>query len=121
MTLQILPYDLTVCKIPKTEDFGKDKDFYFLGVTDEEISLVCRTVDVPRSAERREDGWKGMRIAGALDFSLTGILSKISTCLADAGIGIFAVSTFNTDYVMVKEKDLERAVDTLKENGYEVM
>lgn len=121
MTLQILPYDLTVCKLPNVVTPEKYRGFYFLGVTDEEISLVCRTDEVPSSASEREDGWRGMRISGKLDFSLTGILSKISTCLANAGIGIFAVSTFNTDYVMVKEKDLERAVDTLKENGYEVV
>jgi len=68
----------------------------------------------------REDGWKGFRIEGILDFSLIGILSKISAILADNKIGIFAVSTYNTDYILVKEGDLERAAQALSKAGYVV-
>jgi hypothetical protein len=66
----------------------------------------------------REDGWRAMRVVGTLDFSLTGILSGIATALADAKIGIFAVSTYDTDYILVKQENLDRAVEALKEAGY---
>ncbi|MCD7777598.1 MAG: ACT domain-containing protein, partial [Clostridiales bacterium] len=68
----------------------------------------------------RDDGWKGFRIQGVLDFSLIGILSKISAVLADTGIPIFAVSTYNTDYIFVKEENYQRALDKLKHFGYKI-
>ena len=76
---------------------------------------------MPTNVTHREDGWKGFRIQGVLDFSLIGILAKISTVLAENRIGIFVVSTFNTDYVMVKESDFERAMMALAQEGYTVV
>ncbi len=116
--LKVLPYDLTVCKTESVSDIDFSSDFFFAGKTDEEISLVCKTEDAPEKTAEREDGWRCFRIEGQLDFSLTGILSRISAVLADAGIGIFAVSTYNTDYVLVKARDLDRSVSSLKEAGY---
>ena len=120
MILKKLDYELTVCKVAAVTDADLSTDFYFLSKTDEEISLVCKTEDVPGHTTEREDGWRGFRIEGVLDFSLIGILSKISTLLAEAQIGIFAVSTFNTDYILVKEENFDRAMDVLKDAGYEV-
>ena len=110
MELKKLGYDLTVCKIEALTDMYMTTDFFFIGKTDEELSLVCRTADVPAEAIEREDGWKGFRIEGVLDFSLVGVLSRLSGILADNGIGIFAVSTFNTDYVLVKAENFEKAL-----------
>ena len=62
----------------------------------------------------------GYRIEGILDFSLIGILAKISTCLAENGIGIFAISTFNTDYILTKAENFEKAVKTLEAEGYKI-
>lgn len=121
MELLRLPYDLTVCKVADMTAVDLKRDFFFLGKTDEEISLVCRTADTPADTTEREDGWKGFRIQGVLDFSLIGILSKISTVLAENRIGIFAVSTYNTDYVLVKEENFERSINALKEAGYTVV
>lgn len=118
MELKCLQYDLTVCKISDISEIDLSNEFYFVGRTDEEISLVCRTEDVPAETIEREDGWKGFRIEGVLDFSLVGILSKISGILADNNIGIFAVSTFNTDYILVKSEDFEAAMDSLRAVGY---
>ena len=70
----------------------------FIGKTDEEKSLVCITSEVPENTIQRDDGWKAFCIHGVWDFSLIGILAKIATILADNGISIFAVSTYNTDY-----------------------
>ncbi|MBQ1896667.1 MAG: ACT domain-containing protein [Lachnospiraceae bacterium] len=121
MILKKLPYDLTVCKLSDISDIHKVSEFFFVGKTDEEISLVCRTEDTPSAAVAREDGWKAFRIEGELDFSLVGILSKISGILADNNIGLFAVSTYNTDYVLVKKENFDRAMAVLTTAGYEVV
>ncbi len=121
MEILSLPYALTVCKVRSAADIDLTKEFYFVGRTDEEISLVCLTEDAPAETLAREDGWRGFRIQGVLDFSLIGILSKISTILADSGIGIFAVSTYNTDYILVKGENFARAQSALKDAGYDVV
>ena len=121
MLLDKLEYDLTVCKVSTIEDIDMCTDFFFIGKTDEEISLVCKTEDTPARTTERDDGWKGFRIRGVLDFSLIGILSKISGILAENGIGIFAVSTFNTDYILVKAENFEKALSVLSAEGYEAI
>ena len=88
--------------------------------TDREISLVCETEDVPAGAVERVDGWKAFRVCGTLDFSLVGILSELSGILASNGIGLFAVSTYDTDYILVKEADLDRALAALAKAGDEI-
>ena len=85
------------------------------------IKQFCETNDVPENTIEREDGWRGFRIQGILDFSLIGILSKLSGILADNKIGIFAVSTFNTDYILVKDADFEKSLVVLLNAGYTVI
>ena len=114
MELKKLDYDLTVCKVSDVSDIDMNAEFYFIGKTDEEISLVCRTEDTPANTTECDNGWKGFRIQGVLDFSLIGILSKLSGILAEHKIGIFAVSTFNTDYILVKEENFEKALKVLE-------
>lgn len=121
MELQRLAYDFTVSKVASEKELITGKDFYFVGKTDEEISLVCITEDTPADTIEREDGWKAFRIQGVLDFSLIGILSRISTILADNKIGIFAVSTFNTDYILVKQENYEKALKVLAEAGFRII
>ncbi len=121
MKLKKIPYDLTVCKVAGPDDIDMNAVFYFVGRTDEEISLVCRTEDTPVRTIRRDDGWKGFRIEGVLDFSLIGILSEISGILAEQKIGIFAVSTYNTDYILVKEENFEKALSVLADRGYTIL
>lgn len=121
MELKRLPGRLTVCKVPSTAEIDIEKDFYFIGKTDEELSLVCRTEDTPVMTTDRDDGWRGFRIQGQLDFSLIGILSELSAILARNRIGIFAVSTYNTDYILVKEENFEKAMRVLAEAGYRVV
>lgn len=118
MELKKLELELTVCKVKSTEDLPLDTDFYFIGRTDEELSLVCETNHCPEHTIEREDGWRGFRIQGVLDFSLIGILSKLSGILAEQKIGIFAVSTFNTDYILVKKDNFVRAQQALTAAGY---
>ena len=121
MKIKPLIEDFSVCKLdsaPRRVDFGK---YYFIGSTDEEYSLVCETCRVPETAFVREDGWKAFRIQGTLEFSLIGILAKISAILAEAGIGIFVVSTFDTDYVLVKTQSFGKALKALEESGYDIL
>lgn len=120
MELKIIPNKLTVCKVKDIEDIDMSADLFFLGKTDEELSLVCKTDDVPLKTIERDDGWRGFRIQGVLDFSLIGILSKLSGILAEHKIGIFAVSTYNTDYILVKEENFERALTVLAAEGYTI-
>ena len=121
MTLKRLPFELTICKVSDPACLDLSKDFYFIGRTDEELSLVCRTSDVPPETAARDDGWRCFRIEGVLDFSLIGILSRISSVLAETGIGIFAVSTYNTDYILVKRENFEKAMEVLGSAGYTIL
>lgn len=121
MELKKLEHKLSVCKVADLAEINLAADLYFIGKTDEELSLVCRTEDVPEKTAERDDGWRGFRIQGILDFSLIGILSGISRILAENKIGIFAVSTYNTDYILVKEDNYERALSVLASAGYTIV
>lgn len=121
MELKQLDYQLTICKVSEISDINLQSDFYFIGKTDEELSLVCKTEDAPQNVIERDDGWRCFRIQGILDFSLIGILSKLSGILAEHKIGIFAVSTYNTDYILVKAENYDRAMDVLATEGYTVV
>ena len=121
MQIKKIEQDFTVCKVENYSQVDFENESCFVGKTDEEKSLVCMTGCVPGNVTDREDGWKAFRIQGVLDFSLIGILSKISTLLAENGIGIFAVSTYNTDYILTKEETFGRALAVLAAAGYEVV
>ena len=118
MELKMIEHNLTVCKVRDVSDIDITAEFFFIGKTDEELSLVCKTDDTPNETIERDDGWKGFRIQGTLDFSLIGVLSKLSGILADHKIGIFAVSTYNTDYILVKEENFDKALKVLAAEGY---
>ena len=120
MTIETINREFSVCKVDDLSRFDFTDEFYFIGKTDEEISLVCGSQSVPRNASACDDGWRAFRIQGVLDFSLVGVLSKLSALLAENGIGIFAVSTYNTDYIFTKAENFERAVAVLAADGYEV-
>ena len=121
MKLETLQPDLTVCKVPDFKDINTDGDFFFIAKTDRETSLVCPTEYAPLNCTERNDGWKGFRIKGSLDFSLIGVLSDISGVLTENGISIFAVSTYDTDYILVKKECFGRALDVLEKKGFETI
>ena len=120
MELKRIEHTFSVCKVKDYSLVDLDREFTFISRTDEENSLVCPTECAPCNTIEREDGWMAFRIQGILDFSLIGILSGISKILADNGIGIFAVSTFNTDYIFVKEENFQKALDLLTDSGHEI-
>ncbi len=94
-----------------------NETFFSLSRTDEEISLVCRS-EITLNAQKSEGGWSCLKVQGPLDFSLTGILAKISAALAQAEISIFALSTYNTDYILLKTARLPAARQALEKAGY---
>ena len=121
MKIRKIDHDFSVCKVKDFSDVDLMQEYCFVGKTDEECSLVCLTEHVPEQTLEREDGWRAFRIQGVLDFSLIGILSKISGLMAANGIGIFAISTYNTDYILTKKENYERALEVLAQAGYEIV
>ena len=116
--LEPLTPRFSVCKVIDYSGIDLKQPFCFTGATDEENSLVCPETLVPENTTERDDGWKGLRIVGTLEFSMIGILARISKILASNGIGIFAISTYNTDYIFTKEENFEKALTALSESGY---
>lgn len=121
MEIKRIHQDFTVCQVEDYSLVNWDAEYSFIGKTDEEKSLVCITREVPANAIQRDDGWMAFRIQGILDFSLIGILSKITTVLADNGIPIFAVSTYNTDYVLLKKEQYQKGMEVLQAAGYRIV
>ena len=120
MEIKRIHQDFTGCQVKDYSLVNLDSEYSFIGKTDEEKSLVCITSEVPENIIQRDDGWKAFCIQGVLDFSLIGILAKIATILADNGISIFAVSTYNTDYVLIKKENYQKALEVLQTTGYKI-
>lgn len=121
MEIKKIDHNFSVCQVEDYSLVNLNSEYSFIGTTDEEKSLVCITDEVPANVIQRDDGWKAFRIQGVLDFSLIGILAKIAAALADNGISIFAVSTYNTDYVLMKKENYQKALDVLKALGYMII
>ena len=120
LELKVIPRNFSVCQVADYSLVNWRSEFCFTGKTDEENSLVCLTNEVPSNVIQRDDGWRAFCIQGVLDFSLIGILAKISVILADNSIPIFALSTYDTDYVLIKEADFEHGLAVLMASGYEI-
>lgn len=118
MFLEWLESEFSVAKW-KCERMIVDLGIYcFWSRTDEELSLVCPTELLPKDVELHEDGWVGFRIKGQMDFTLVGILAEISRCLAEKGISIFAVSTYDTDYIFIKKRYIDLAQEVLEADNW---
>lgn len=122
MKLLLLPGRYAVCRLPGDAPppawaFGGP--FSSLTRTADEFSVVCREEDVPAGV-RHEPRWRCLRVAGTLDFALVGVLASLTVPLAEAGVSVFAVSTFDTDYLLVREPDLPRTLAALSAHGHEV-
>ncbi|MDO8599903.1 MAG: ACT domain-containing protein [bacterium] len=120
LTFTLLEDIFSICQLKpenKIPEWCTDCEFFSVTKSKEELSIVCLEESVP-SGIKVDKGWRALKIDGVLDFSLTGILAPIATILANSRISIFAISTFNTDYILVKEKDLENAITILEANNY---
>ena len=122
LNLVSLPELLTICKLSsrhKIPDWATQGRFWSITRTPDELSIVCFQADVPAGVERESD-WRGLKVLGPLKFSLTGVLAGLTIPLAEAGISIFAISTFETDYLLVKADKFSQAVAVLRQAGYTV-
>lgn len=120
MKIEKINRDFSVCQVKDYSLVNVESEYCFIGKTNEEKSLVCITDEAPENVINRDDGWKAFRIQGTLDFSLIGILSRIAVLLADNNIPIFTLSTYNTDYVLVKKENYQKGLEILKSSGYEI-
>lgn len=123
LKLSVLEEGLAICQLPASDFIPNTKEpgtFYSITKTGEEVSIVCEESVIPPNA-KFDKGWKAIKVEGPLDFSLTGILSSIANPLAKNAISIFAISTFNTDYILVKEENLDKAAQTLSNEGFKII
>jgi hypothetical protein len=123
LTLLLLPDRLAVCQLSSDSPFpswAEGKNILSLTRTTDELSIICESAAVPENiiAER---GWRALKIQGPLDFSLVSILNTLTATLAKAEISIFAISTYNTDYVLLKEHNLFKGKKTLCQAGYTIL
>ena len=121
LELVVLDCALSVCKLENLPDGLMDGGFCCVARTEDELSVVCETARVPKDALASEDGLRALKVQGSLDFALVGILARISAALADADVPLFAISTYDTDYILVKEIDLNSAIIALQEEGCDIL
>jgi hypothetical protein len=122
ITLAVLPDAFAICRLQKDERlpaWALTGDFVSITRTSDELSIVCRQAGVAEDV-KCERGWRCLKVEGTLDFSLTGILAALLQPLAQAKISIFAIATFDTDYLLVKETCLENAINVLSIAGYRI-
>ncbi len=122
LTLAVMPDLFAICRLDgdaAIPTWAKTCDFYSITRTRDELSIVCLQHRVP-SDVRHEAGWRCLKVEGPLDFALVGIMASLTTALAQAGISLFAVSTYDTDYLLVKDNDLERATGALAAAGHRI-
>ena len=122
IALSVLPETFAICRLDPAAPIPSwvtTRDFFSITRTQDELSIVCAQRDVPAGI-KCERGWRALKVEGKLDFALTGILASLAAPLADAGISIFAISTYDTDYLLVKETNLPPAVQVLSTAGNKI-
>jgi hypothetical protein len=122
LKLTLLPDLLAVCRLDggsAIPEWATSGAFFSVTGSPDELSIVCPEEGVPRES-KAERGWRGLRVEGPLDFSLTGVLASLASPLAERGISIFAVSTYDTDYLLVRSEQLESTRETLRKAGHVV-
>lgn len=123
LTLDLLPEEFAICRLAagvQVPDWAAAGAFWSISMTSDETSIVCEQRLVPPGVQS-EPGWRALKVVGPLDFGLTGILASIAQPLAEAEVAIFAISTYDTDYVLVASSALERGVEVLTGAGHDVI
>lgn len=123
LSLTILPDEFAVCRLGGSDavpDWAVRGTFFSVTRTVDELSIVCPLRQTPAGLANRSAGWRALKIEGPFDFSETGILASVAMPLAAAGIGILAIATYDTDYVLVQADNLPRAVAALVAAGHAV-
>lgn len=119
--VELLPNTVAVCRLAPDAAIPEWAQGEFVSITrtQEELSIVCRQDDVPGDV-RAERNRRCLRIVGQLDFSLVGVIARLTKVLADASISVFVVSTYETDYFLVRQVDADRTIEALEEAEYSV-
>ena len=124
MKLTVVPLTLAVCRLGADEPLPgwamQRQGFFSITATEDELSIVCAAAVVPVGVTC-EQPWRAIKIVGPLDFSLVGILASLADVLARAQISIFAISTYDTDYILLKEPQLEQAIVVLEQAGHDFL
>jgi len=123
LSLLILTERLAICKLPPGAPAPQrpaEAHFWSVTCTDQEMSVVLPEEDI-QAGWVAETGWRAVMVTGPLDFGLTGVLASLALPLARPGVSIFAISTYETDYVLVRKEDLEKARQVLTRNGHRVL
>jgi len=123
LRFSVLQDEAGICRLPPAAaipEWAYLGEFFSITKTAEELSIVCLSRVVPESVEK-DSGWKVLKIEGLLNFNLVGILAQVSAVLAESEVSIFAISTYNTDYILVKNRDFDVAVVVLRKDGHEVV
>ena len=122
-TLALLPGDFIICRLPAEApfpDWARGENLLALIRTADELSVGCEETDELPDDVRVEGDWRALKVGGPLDFSLVGVLAELTGALAQAGVSIFALSTFDTDYLLVKSADLPDACEALNQAGHQI-
>jgi uncharacterized protein len=123
LTMKLLKERFGVCRLNKKSEIPEwvqNGDFYSITKTMDELSIVCLQDNIPDNVKCEKD-WRVLKVEGPLEFSLIGVLSSISTILAFKKISIFAISTYDTDYILIKDKDIDNAINALSDERYEII
>lgn len=120
LTMKLLKEKYGVCRFDNSvsiPSWAFEGEFYSISKTEDELSIVCLQENIAEGIKSEKD-WRVFKVEGPLDFFLVGILSKISGLMAEEGISIFAISTYDTDYILIKEKDISKAIEKFVKQGY---
>ena len=120
MELEKIEHVFSICLLESAEQIDLTREFVFLQKTPDELSLVCESSYAPSDAIKVDAGWNALRVSGQLDFNQTGVIARIASILAGVGISIFVISTYNTDYVLIKAESYEKGINELACNDYVV-
>jgi hypothetical protein len=122
LDLVLVPGDFSIRKLESDAaipSWASASPFFSITRTSEELSIVCRQESVPADVDC-ESGWRCLRVAGKMPFDVVGVLAALTSPLAEAGIPLFAMSTYDTDYLFVKEVDLGKAIACLRHAGHAI-
>lgn len=123
LTMRLLKEKYGVCRLDELDlipEWAKNGEFFSITRTLDELSIVCSQDNIPADIKSERD-WRALKVEGPLDFALVGILASISTILAQSKISIFAISTYDTDYILVKDRDIDNAIEALVNEKYKVI
>ena len=123
LNMKLLEGKYGVCRLSTDEavpSWAFKGEFFSITKTEDELSIVCLEENISEKI-KSEKGWRVLKVEGPLDFSLVGILSKISGLMAKNNISIFAISTYDTDYILIKDENIKKAIKVLNEDYYNVM